>query len=192
MSTESKTPTPTPRTDAANKAFREHCQESYDRFEELAFNPEVARAFDAKRPISGFDFARQLETELSEAKQELADSLVKWTPTRAAILAPANCGVHGHFKFQENGGHCMMCQNTELIKSERNQLRTEVEQLRKVLIELLEAAGDFVDYDQENQVPVCRCCGMELEQDGTGHKQNCLAELILRSSIHVIKAKEQQ
>lgn len=26
------------------------------------------------------------------------------------ILVPASCGVPGHFKFQENGGHCMMCQ----------------------------------------------------------------------------------
>ena len=28
------------------------------------------------------------------------------------VLTPANCGVAGHFKFQENGGHCLQCQST--------------------------------------------------------------------------------
>ncbi len=49
-------------------------------------------------------------TQRDEAQRELADSLTQNTPTRAAILQPANCGVPGHFRFQENGGHCTMCQ----------------------------------------------------------------------------------
>lgn len=37
--------------------------------------------------------------------------------TRKAILATANCGVAGHFRFQENGGICMMCQREHQIKT---------------------------------------------------------------------------
>lgn len=34
-----------------------------------------------------------------------------WIPeVLQQVLIPANCGVSGHFQFQENGGHCMMCQ----------------------------------------------------------------------------------
>jgi hypothetical protein len=35
------------------------------------------------------------------------------------VLVPANCDVPGHFKFQENGGHCMPCQNFEASVAER-------------------------------------------------------------------------
>jgi hypothetical protein len=41
------------------------------------------------------------------------------------ILIKANCGVAGHFRFQENGGHCMMCQRTAALESENKRLKQE-------------------------------------------------------------------
>lgn len=102
----------------------------------------------------------ELERERDEARREISDSLTKWTKTRAAILEPANCGVSGHFKFQENGGHCMMCQvldqlraelaeaKDELVKAgfaigkldtERDSLQPQLEALRKAIEEIRSA-----------------------------------------------------
>lgn len=62
--------------------------------------------------------AKDAEAKRDELKGELTNSLTQWTETRKAILAPANCGVSGHFKFQENGGHCMMCQQLDQLRAE--------------------------------------------------------------------------
>lgn len=37
---------------------------------------------------------------------------------RRKILTPASCKVSGHFKFQENGGNCLMCEREWRILSE--------------------------------------------------------------------------
>lgn len=44
---------------------------------------------------------------------------------------------------------------------------------------LLIMATNCIDYDHENQCPVCHCCNMELDDAGKGHKLDCLAEAIL-------------
>jgi hypothetical protein len=54
--------------------------------------------------------------------------------------------------------------------------------------ELLEAASDLLDYDNENQCPVCHCCNMELSDKGTGHKLSCLAYKILSQHTPAAKA----
>lgn len=41
------------------------------------------------------------------------------------ILVGANCRVSGHFRFQENGGNCLMCQRTAQIEIENKRLRQE-------------------------------------------------------------------
>ena len=69
------------------------------------------------------DMERQRDAALSESatlKQQLAEALSsesQWTPLRQRILEPANCGVAGHFRFQENGGHCSMCQRETVLAS---------------------------------------------------------------------------
>lgn len=55
----------------------------------------------------------------------------------------------------------------------------ERDTLITALRECVVAASDMLDYDQENQVPVCHCCGMELDGRGRGHRTDCLAELVL-------------
>lgn len=61
------------------------------------------------------------------ARERIVASAIK-TPTgaftkevRDMVLIPANCRVPGHFKFQENGGHCMMCQEREEIEQKARQ-----------------------------------------------------------------------
>jgi hypothetical protein len=88
-------------------------------------------------------FCRGLERERDEARKELSDSLTRWTPLRAAILKPANCGVAGHFAFQENGGHCMQCQCLNTVKAERDQLRKVCDELANQLEALDYGEGDF-------------------------------------------------
>ena len=96
-------------------------------------------AEEKRFPIGGYtqwikaDFARQLERELAqavrerdEALKEIADSLTRWTKTRTAILKPANCGVAGHFEFQENGGHCMLCQDLNHLRNVTDELAKEL------------------------------------------------------------------
>lgn len=41
------------------------------------------------------------------------------------VLIAANCGVSGHFRFQENGGNCTMCQRTSALEIENRRLRQE-------------------------------------------------------------------
>ncbi len=69
------------------------------------------------------------------------------------------------------------------LREAANSLRTHREALEK----LIASAQDHVDFDQEEQVPVCRCCSMELHKDGTGHRQNCLANLCLATINEVLK-----
>ena len=49
-------------------------------------------------------------------------------------------------------------------------------------VELIVAAQDKIDFDPENQVPVCNCCGVELDEKGNGHRLGCLAKLILEEA----------
>jgi NADH pyrophosphatase NudC (nudix superfamily) len=92
----------------------------------------------------------------------------------------------------------------ERIKSNRDELASKLEELDfgsreealkkqnealvKDKVELIASASDLIDYDQENQVPVCHCCGMELSQQGTGHKLSCLAYKILLQPTHLRQA----
>lgn len=41
------------------------------------------------------------------------------------VLIAANCGVSGHFRFQENGGNCTMCQRTAAMEIENKRLHQE-------------------------------------------------------------------
>lgn len=55
----------------------------------------------------------------------------------------------------------------------------ELSRLKARRDELLIAATEMIDFDQENECPVCHCCGMELDEMGRGHRNNCLADKIL-------------
>ena len=55
----------------------------------------------------------------------------------------------------------------------------ELSRLKARHNELLVAATDMINFDQENGCPVCQCCGMELDGFGKGHRSNCLADKIL-------------
>lgn len=54
--------------------------------------------------------------------------------------------------------------------------------MRDTFHTLLEKASDHTVFNDEDQVPECTCCGVELHQDGTGHRENCLALAILGES----------
>jgi hypothetical protein len=51
---------------------------------------------------------------------ELRDNAEKGT--RLVDSAPSSCGVAGHFAFQLNGGHCMMCQREIGLGNDRLRL----------------------------------------------------------------------
>lgn len=67
-----------------------------------------------------------------------------FTPlVRELVLAPANCGVAGHFKFQENGGNCTMCQKiTVLLLREREKAEAHDEEVR---VRALEEAAKLAE-----------------------------------------------
>ena len=50
-------------------------------------------------------------------------------------------------------------------------------QMRAGIEELVKKACDCVDFDTENQVPVCHSCNMELDSKGNGHGRYCLVDL---------------
>lgn len=77
----------------------EHARSARDRYSAMVEERDFA-ASQAIQDLSAERTARQA------AEKEIADSLMHFTVTRRAILKTANCGVSGHFKFQENGGKC--------------------------------------------------------------------------------------
>ena len=57
----------------------------------------------------------ELRAEIAKLKQERDEAVVRKNGSfsdevLSRVLIPANCGVSGHFRFQQNGGYCMMCQ----------------------------------------------------------------------------------
>jgi len=58
---------------------------------------------------------------------------------RDTVLVPADCKVPGHFKFQENGGHCMMCQRESRARMEAV---SGVQKLLDSWIRLRDTRGD--------------------------------------------------
>jgi hypothetical protein len=75
--------------------------------------------------------------DLEAAKSALREKEAELATARADILKPSFCGVHGHFKFQENGSSCLMCQREHRLVSialaaqsrELERLRTEIHAL---------------------------------------------------------------
>ena len=55
-----------------------------------------------------------LQKQLAERDAALA----RCVGDRKSILTPAVCGVSGHFRFQENGGNCLMCQREKRLIDE--------------------------------------------------------------------------
>lgn len=45
---------------------------------------------------------------------------------------------------------------------------------QQAILKLLEKATDAIQWDEENQVAVCKLCNMELEESDKGHKDSCL------------------
>lgn len=68
------------------------------------------------------------------------------------------------------------------FRNELDRLRRQKEAMRDAFHALLEKASDHTVFNDEDQVPECTCCGVELHQDGTGHRENCLALAILQES----------
>ena len=65
---------------------------------------------NAKKAIRIADLEKQL------AERDAA--LARCVGDRKSILTPAVCGVSGHFRFQENGGNCLMCQREKRLIDE--------------------------------------------------------------------------
>ena len=59
--------------------------------------------------------------EITDLEKQLAErdaALARCVGDRKSILTPAVCGVSGHFRFQENGGNCLMCQREKRLIDE--------------------------------------------------------------------------
>lgn len=56
-------------------------------------------------------------------------------------------------------------------------------EVKSIAENLYEKASDCIAYDPENMVGVCRCCGMELDAAGDGHRADCLAVEIIKSNL---------
>ncbi len=90
-----------------------------------------------------------LGAQNAELKKEITDSLRTNTETRKAILYPANCGVPGHFRFQENGGHCTMCQKDKVSAQRIAELMALVGEMRDAMksvfkrVPIMGSTGDY-------------------------------------------------
>lgn len=122
-------------------------------FEEM--NKAVAEKDAAERDSEAY------RKDMDDIKQEMNASLLRSTPLREAILLPANCGVHGHFRFQENGGRCMMCQREELQLLTERQLRERAERERDAIREFISKSSEEVENQQRSELTSLRT---QLEQ----------------------------
>lgn len=134
------------------------------------------------------DFARGLELELAQAKSdllrvskerdyhkkhELLNCMQAVWFEEALGFKDMPLGTDAHELAKEKLRDIIS--DLDALKSERDAL---LEKLRVMREALLTAASDAQDFDAENQVAVCTCCGNELGKDGYGHRATCLAAKI--------------
>jgi hypothetical protein len=65
------------------------------------------------------------------------------------------------------------------IERKLNAANAQIQTLREALEDLVTRASDCISFNQEDQIPECSSCDMELDNHGDGHSSSCSAKSII-------------